>query len=271
MDGDDAAGIVGGGHRGLQLGFGKSRARHVAGGPAVVGIQLDQVGAAGDLGTDGPDDVVDATGLLGALRHGDAGFVALRTIGAQCHDGARGDHHARPGDDALVDRLLQADIGIAGALGAKVAFGGKAGHQGRLGLGDRASGAQGQRFVQDLVVPAGFVIGMQEEVAVALDQAGQHGLARQVDDFGPGGRAEIRADRGDLAVLDQDLPAGMGLAIDAVEDLLWFKQQRLGRRLCRARAQQGRGHTGKKRRLQPHDPPRCPRWFQICPFSWACP
>ena len=77
--------------------------------------------------------------------------------------------------------MLQAYVGIAGAFCAEITFGGEAGHQSGAGVIDCTDRAECERFVEDLVVPGGFVVGMEEEMAVAFDQAGQQRLVGEGD------------------------------------------------------------------------------------------
>jgi hypothetical protein len=133
--------------------------------------------------------------------------------------------------DPLVDRRFQPDIGIARAFGAEVALAGEAGEQCRLGARHRARSAQRKRLVQHLIVPAGLVIRMEEQVSVPLDHPRHQRLAGQVDDLGVGGRGQVRPDRGDAVALDQNLPAGMRLAVHPVEYARGLQQHRLLRRL----------------------------------------
>ena len=120
-----------------------------------------------------------------------AGLEALGAVGAAGDDRLGRDEQARAGDDALVDRLLEPDVGEARALGAEVALGGEAGLERSLGLDDGAGGAQRERLVQHLIVPQRLVVGVEEEVRMALDHAGHQGGAGQVDRF-----ARRRARRG---------------------------------------------------------------------------
>ena len=172
---------------------------------------------AGDLVAHRADGLVDPGDFLRALGHGDAGLEALGAVGAARDDRPGRDQQARAGDDALVDRLLEADVGEAGAFGAEVALGGEAGIERPLGLDDRAGGAQRERLVQHLIVPQGLVVGVEEEVRMALDHAGHQGRAGQVDDPGAGGRGEVGPGRGDPVAVDQHRPAFVRARIDAVE------------------------------------------------------
>ena len=231
------------GNRGAHLGQRQRRAAAVAALVVIIGIQFDQPSTSGDLVADGSDDLVDAADFLSTLRHRDAGLIALGAIGTARDDGAGGDGQARPRHDALVDRLLEAGIGIARALGAEVALAGEPGHQRRARLHDRARRAQRQRLVQHLIVPRRLVVGMQEQVAVALDQPRHQGGAGQIDDAAPGRRGEVRPDGSDAVFVDQHLPAGVWLCVDAVEDLRRAQQHRR-RRGGGGCDQQGGGERG---------------------------
>ena len=58
---------------------------------------------------------------LRALGHHDIGIVAFQRISAGDRDGARNHQQARAGDKTGVDRLLDADVAVTGALGFQVA------------------------------------------------------------------------------------------------------------------------------------------------------
>ena len=234
VDRDRTAGVVRRRHRRLHLVEVQRRTALLAGAPAVVGVELHPVGAGGDLPTDGRDHLLRARHLLGALRDRDARFEPLGAVGAERDDRARRDAEPRALDDALVDRRLQPDVGIARPLGAQVALAGEPGEKRRARAGDRTRGAQRQRLVQHLIVPARLVVGMEEEVAVPLDHPRHQRVAGQVDGARAGGNGEVGADRDDAVAAHQDLPAGVGLAVDAVEH--------------RGRAQQERCRFGRRRR-----------------------
>ncbi len=72
--------------------------------------------------------------------------------------------------------------------------------------------------MEDLVVPGGFVVGMEEEVGVAFDHAGEQGFAGQVDYCRVSRCWDGGADCFDFVAADQDGPTFVGLGIDAIED-----------------------------------------------------
>ena len=101
-----------------------------------------------------------------------------------------GDRDPRPAghdpgadEEPLVDRVAEVDRQERPR--ADVADGGEAGLQRLPRVHDRREGRVEGRVLElvDLVVP----IGPRPEVRVAVDQAGQDGRARQVDDLGPVG------------------------------------------------------------------------------------
>ena len=179
----------------------------------IVGVEFDDVRAAGDLVADRADDLVDAGDFLRALRDRDAGLEALGPIGAAGDDGLGRHQQARAGDDALVDRLLEADVGEARALGAEIALGGEAGDQRASALDDGARGAQRERLVKHLIVPQGLVVRVEEEVRMALDHSGHQRRAGKIDHARAGGRGEVRAGGGDAVAVDQHRPAFVGLRV----------------------------------------------------------
>ena len=216
VDRDGDAGALRRLHRELHFVERKGGTRAGAGAPAIVAVELDPIGAVADLVAHHARQAVDAVGLFGALRHAPFEREALGRVTAGGHDGARGGEHARTGNDALIDRLLEFDIGVAGALGAQIADGGEAGHQGGAQVIDGAGGAQRESFVRHLVVPRSLVVGMQQDVRVAFDQAGQQRGAGQVDDLGVGG-VDGRGGSGGLDAVAADAhgPAFVrGLAIE---------------------------------------------------------
>src|SRR5262249_60837040 len=91
--------------------------------PAVIGIDLDPVGAPADLIANDARQAVDSIGFLGALRNAPLGSITLRGIATRCHDRARDGEHARTGDDALSDGVPHATIGISRALRPEIANG----------------------------------------------------------------------------------------------------------------------------------------------------
>lgn len=167
----------------------------------------------------------------------DAGLETFRTIGSQCHDRPRRDRQPRPRYDTLIDSGLQSEIRIARALRAEIAFAGEAGEQRCLGICDRARGAECERLMQDLIVPAGFVVRVQEQMPMTLDHAGHQCIPGKLEDARIGGQRKVGPHGDDPVARDQHLPAGMDHPIRAVEDAGWFQEDR-----CRTgRRQRPRG------------------------------
>jgi hypothetical protein len=207
---DRAAGRMCGLHQGVELVLAEGGPGLAARAGAIVGIDLDPVGAGGGLLADGGHHLGVAAGLLRALRQVHVGAEALaRAVGAGGDDGAGGHEQARARHDPLVDGALQAHVGVPGAFGAEVAQGGEAAHQGARGVTAGAERPVGGRLLQHLIVPQRLVVGVQQQVRVQLDQAGDQGLAGQGDDLCVGRRGDLGLgpDRADLAGLDHDDPA----------------------------------------------------------------
>jgi hypothetical protein len=127
-----------------------------------------------------------------------------RPVAAAGDDRQRGDVEPRAGNHAFLDRPLDCHVGIAGAFRAEVAQGGEAGLQRRGGVLASEQGAVFDRFLHHLLVPAGFIVGVQQDVRVQVHQAWHECLAGQVDAFGVArhGDAGRRADRLDASMRD---------------------------------------------------------------------
>ena len=91
---------MGGVDRGLQFVFREGRNRCPARPRAVIGIELDPIGAVTGLMAHRAHDLVDAACFLGALRQAAIGAEvgARRTVGTGRYDGARRDEQTRPGN-----------------------------------------------------------------------------------------------------------------------------------------------------------------------------
>ena len=235
-------------HDQVQLLLGEGGLPRAARTPAVVAVDLDPVGAAAHLVAHHARQLVHAARFLGAVREVEFRGAARRVAAAR-HDGARGGDDARSGDDALVHRVPQADVGVARALRAEVAHGCDAGEQRGPRRHHRARGAQRQRLVEDLIVPRRFVVGVQQQVRVALDESGHESQPAQLDHAGAGRTGDrCRGPGGaDAVAVDDDFPAGLHAL--AVEHALGAQHEggaRLGRRRRGQRGQQQRDGAGRQ-------------------------
>ena len=88
-----------------------------------IAVHLDPIRAVADLLAHGLPRGVRSVDQLHAVRHLNFRRVPLQRIGAGHIEGARHDHHARAGNHAVVDRLLDVDVGIARALRLQIADG----------------------------------------------------------------------------------------------------------------------------------------------------
>ena len=216
VDGDGNAGALGGLDGELHFVERKGGARAGTGAPAIVAVELDPIGAVADLVAHHAGQAVDAVGLFGALRHAPFERESFGRVAAGGHDGARRGEDPRTGDDALVDGLLEFDIGVGGALGAQIADRGEARHEGGAQVIHGARDAQGEAFVSHLIVPRSFVVGVEQDVGVAFDEAGEQRGAGEIDDLGVGG-VDGRGGSGglDAVAADADGPGFVGgLAIE---------------------------------------------------------
>ena len=89
--------------------------------------------------------------------------------------------------------MLQLDVVVERALGAEVPLGGDARLQRRPGMGHRLGHAEADRFPQHLGVPQGLVVGMEKQMRVALDEAGDERRPGERDPLGAGGHADWSA------------------------------------------------------------------------------
>ena len=227
-----------------QLGLGVGRPGRLAAHRGV-GVDLDPVGAAADLVADDPDEVV-AVGLLDPLRDRQLGREALRPVAAGRGDRSGRDDHPGARDDPLLDRPLQPDVGITGALGPEVADRREARLQDRPEVDRRPRHPQRQRLLQDLIVPRRLVVGVQQDVRMGVDQARQQGRPRQIDRLRVGRGLDVsgRPDRRDPRAADEHEPALVGRAVARVEDPVRPQQEArppglLGRRRPAPEGQQG--------------------------------
>ena len=107
-----------------------------------------------------------------------------------------------PGNQPLIDGIAHGGIGRAGAFRAHVALGGEAGHQVVAGGQHGEDGALRNGFLNGLQV---LRAGMQEQVHMRVDQAGQQRAIAQVDDLRAGRMGDRGAGFDDAVVLHQHL------------------------------------------------------------------
>ena len=134
-------------------------------------------------------------------------------------------HDARAGDVAVLDRLLQPDIGIA--VAADVADRREAGFEGLLRMGDADRSPEARRVFQRVIPADGRVAG---QVDVHVDQAGEQCQRAEIDALGPrrDRHARRRTGCGDAAVDDHDSGVVDGLARSHVDHMRGGNHDRLG-------------------------------------------
>src|SRR6185295_371004 len=116
--------------------------------PAIVGVDLDPVGAVSDLIAHHARETIDAVSFFRTLRHAPLRRITLWSITARRDDRARDDEHSRAGNDPLFDCLFQTNVRVARAFGAEIANRGEAGHERVTQVVRGPRGAQGQRLVR---------------------------------------------------------------------------------------------------------------------------
>jgi hypothetical protein len=111
----------------------------------------------------------------------------------------------------------------------EIADGGESGHQRRAKMIDGPCGAQAQRFLENLIVPAGLVVGMQQDVRVSFDQPGKQRRSGHLHDCGVGcGDGGARSGPFDALTADAHDPSVVHR--EAVEDARRLQDaDRLGR------------------------------------------
>jgi len=119
---------------------------------------------------------------------------------------------ARAWNHAFVDGTLDCHVRIPCPFGAKIAQRGKSGLQLGIGMAARQQHAVFHRLFQNLVVPAGFVIRMQQYMRMQIHQSGNQRPAGQFDAFRIGRRSDIRTGGVYFSIHDQYRPSRMGLA-----------------------------------------------------------
>ena len=107
--------------------------------------------------------------------------------------------------------------------------------------------AQGQRLLEDLVVPGGLVVGVEQDVGVGVDEARQQGRPGQFDHARVGRRRDLGGRPGPLdeSAADEDDPAVARRVGLPVEDPGGPQEHGLFRRAAR-RSGAGQGPKGGK-------------------------
>ena len=177
------------------------------------------------------DKLFGGVGVVGVGEHVLRGVVADGVfVAAEDVDGVAADAQARAGDEALVDGVANGGVGRAGAFGAHVALGGEAGQEVGLGglLGE--DGAPGNRLFDGLQV---FSAGMQEEMDVGVDEAGEQSGVAEVDDLCALRMVDGCADGADAVALDEDFAGAEECAGIDLEQARGVEHDGRGRRLLR--------------------------------------
>ena len=203
----------------LQFRGGERRLRAAVAADAVVRVHLDPVGAMSGLFAHGPKHRIDAAGFLRAAGQVDVRAEAVRSgaVTGRRHDRPRRHEQARAGNHAFVDRALDRYIGVARALRAQVAQRGESGQQRVAGMLRGLERAVRLRLLQHLVVPRRFVIGMQEQMRMEVDEARDECRTGEGDGLRVARIDAVRrTDGDDGAAAHQHGPAGVGDVIGAV-------------------------------------------------------
>ena len=144
-----------------QLLFGECGSGRAVGSPAIVGVNLDPIGAAPDLVPRDPNQVVVAVCRLRALGKSELGG-ALRVVAARGDDGPGRHDQSRPENHTEVYRTLESHVGVARALGSEVTRRGYARQECRASVHRGPGDPLGEGFVENLVSPRRLVVGMEQ-------------------------------------------------------------------------------------------------------------
>ena len=166
-------------------------------------VDLDEAGALLVLLADDFDELLGGVGVVGVGEdvlcgvEADGVFVSAENV-----DGVAADAQAWSGNEALVDGVANGTVGRARAFGSHIAFGGEAGEEIGFGglLGEE--GAPGDGFLDGLQI---FRAGMEEEMDVGVDEAGEQRCVAEVDDVCALRMIDGSADGADAVALDENL------------------------------------------------------------------
>ena len=165
----------------------------------------------------------------------------------------------RAGNVTFGDRLLEAPIAVASALGLDITNGREALLERATRRDHRARHAEGRRELEQLhIVTTGRRdLSLEEDVRVAIDEAGQHGGGAEVEHFSsrrcwPRTR---RVNGGDAITLDQDFLIRARLRARAIDERARTDDN--GVRRCRSARRYGRFlRQAQTRQAQPGDAER---------------
>src|SRR5260221_5552515 len=209
VDGDFFAELVGGVDGGFDFVVGVGlELRDIVIGPGG-GVELDDIGAGGDLLANGAKDLGDTIG--DAAEWGiEAGLIGRA---GDC-EAVTTDEHAGAEHFAVVDEVAHGDVEVL--IGAEIADGGDAGFEGAEGTFAGDEEFVGRRIGGELLEHglARSFVGVLSHVGVDVDEAGETGEFGEVDDL------HVRRDVGgiggvgfDFVVLDEDDGVGPELAV----------------------------------------------------------
>jgi hypothetical protein len=209
---DLPAAAVGDFYHQFQFALRVGRLGHFVGAPTIVGIDVDDICSPPDLVANDAGELIESIGSFRAEGYRNVVGKAFRALATGGHHCLTGHDHARPLDDAFFDGFLQSDVDVAGAFRAKIMDGDEAGTNRFSCMDAPSNGALGVRFFEHLVVPVGFVVRVEQEVAVTFNHAGQEGAV---------GEVERGAACGDIDVL-LDVK-GRDLIVQKEDDLAFLK------------------------------------------------
>ena len=198
VDGEGAAGFVSfvGGGADFFLGV------HVV---AVVGDELDEIGAVENIFADGFANFLGAVGINIFVAPDGAHFRrSAGRLSAEGSDDFSGGENRGAGEPAFVDGVADVNGGVAGFV-ADVADCSDACVQERLRDFEALEDAHSSADFEIIFLEWGAHVGEEEsDVSVRIHDAGHDPFVREIDDLGIGGDLDGGAEFGDLLVFDED-------------------------------------------------------------------
>src|SRR4051812_39360648 len=184
-------------------------------------INLEPVGAVRDLLARDLTHLHCAIAKLRSFWDDDVRVVALKWVSARHRDCARDHEQSRAGDVAVVNRLFDPEVAVAGAFSLHVAQSCEAFFQRPMHRDNGAGSAIRRGVFQQLhvVTALGGIFALKKHVRVSINEAGQNGAATsQVDDFSVRWRGATLADALDLVPADDDHHVVAGLCRGSIDE-----------------------------------------------------
>ena len=230
VDSDVFAGASSFGNGGGKFGFGvlkRSGEAAVANGVGAGLVNFDEVGAFLELLADDGDELVCRVSVGGV---GEDALLGIESVGvfvaSEDVDGIAADAQAWTGDEAGVDGVAHGGIGRAGTFGAHIALGSKTSEKiiARGQGGDDGTLRDG--FLNGLQI---LGTGMEEEMDMRVDEAGEESDVTEIEDLRGSGMLDALSNFDDSVRLNQNFAGGNDFACLDVEETCGVENDGSGR------------------------------------------